>query len=112
MKNFIAIGNAITIAAAAATVSGQGVLQGSLFGIAAHSAATGEDLLINLTGIYELPKAGSQAWTVGQMVYWDNSAKVVTTAATDNTLIGVAVVPVTNAAANTVGTVRLNGAVA
>lgn len=111
MKNFIAIGNSIGVIAAAATLSGQGVLMGSMFGIAASDATTGDDLVLNLTGVYELPKAAPQAWTVGQKVYWDNAAKVVTTAATDNTLIGVAVLAVTNAAANTVGTVRLNGTV-
>lgn len=109
MRNFVAIGNTVGIIATAATLSGAGVLQGSLFGIAAHNAATGEDLILNVTGIYELPKAGAQAWTVGQKVYWDNTAKLVTSEATGNTLIGVAVLAVTNAAANTIGTVRLNG---
>ena len=111
MRTFVAIGNNITIAAAAAVLSGQGVLLGSLFGIAAHNANVGDDLVINLTGIYELPKAASQAWTVGQKVYWDNTNKVVTNVTTDNTLIGVATLAVTNAAANTTGTVRLNGVV-
>lgn len=109
MRNFIAIGNTMAVIAAASIKSGDGVLQGAIFGVAAHDAASGDDLILNIGGVYELPKAPSQAWTIGAKVYWDATAKVATTAATDNTLIGVAYQALTNAAGNTLGQVRLNG---
>ena len=54
--------------------------------------------------------AGSQAWTVGAKVYWDDTNKRCTTVATDNTLIGVAVEAVASGASDTIGRVRLNAA--
>lgn len=109
MRNFIAIGNTMAVIAAATIKSGDGLLQGAIFGVAAHDAASGDELIINVGGVYELPKAPSQAWTVGAKVFWDATAKVTTTVGTDNTLIGVVYQAVTNAAGNTLGQVRLNG---
>lgn len=111
MRNFVSAGNSLTLVAAALTASGSGVLAGSLFGVAAHSAASGEDLVINLGGVYDLPKKASQAWTVGAKIYWDSTAKECTTTATDNTLIGCAVLAVGSGAGELVGRVRLNGTV-
>jgi predicted RecA/RadA family phage recombinase len=56
-----------------------------------------------------LTKAGSQAWTVGALVYWDDTNKRCTTVATGNLLIGAAIAAVDNAAGSTTGRVRLNG---
>ena len=41
MKNFIGVGNRVTLVAAAVTTSGLAVLIGSLFGIAESAAAIG-----------------------------------------------------------------------
>ncbi|MFC6688651.1 DUF2190 family protein [Jhaorihella thermophila] len=109
MKNYIAAGTTLTITAAADITSGEGVLVGALFGVAVTDIATGEAGEIALTGVYELPKAPSQAWTQGGRVYWDDTAKQCTTAATGNTLIGAAVRAVGGGASETIGTVRLNG---
>lgn len=109
MKNFIAVGNVITVVASAAITSGQGILVGTMFGVAARDAASGAEVELNLTGVFDLPKAGSQSWAVGARVYWDDTAKVCTTASAGNTLIGVATIPVGGGAAATTGRVRLNG---
>lgn len=109
MKNFVAVGNILTLPAPAALASGQGALIGSIFGVAQNAAASGEDVAILVTGVFELPKAASQAWTVGAKVYWDNAAKNTTTTVAGNTLIGVAVKAVGGTAGETTGTVRLNG---
>ncbi|SDL37013.1 DUF2190 family protein [Paracoccus chinensis] len=109
MKNFIAVGNVITVVAPAAVTSGQGMLVGSMFGVAARDAASGAEVELNLTGVFDLPKAASQAWTVGQRVYWDSTAKVATNVVGTNTLIGVATIPVGGTAGETTGRVRLNG---
>ena len=108
MKNFVAVGNILTLSAPAALTSGQGALIGSIFGVAQKDAANGEDVAILVTGVFELPKAASQAWAVGAKVYWDNTAKVCTTTVGTNTLIGVAVKAVGGTAGETIGQVRLN----
>lgn len=110
MKNFIAVGNALTITAPAALSSGDGVLLGAIFGVAAGNIADGAEGIINLTGVYDLPKAPSQAWTVGAKVYWASADARCTTTASGNTLIGVAVLATGGTAGEIVGRVRLNGA--
>ena len=109
MKNFIQPGNTITLIAPAAVTSGSGVLVGAIFGVAAHDAASGEPLETVTTGVFDLNKVGSQAWAAGDKVYWDNTNKRATKIATDNTLVGVALVPVGSGADETTGRVRLNG---
>ncbi len=58
------------------------------------------------TGVFELPKVGSQAWTVGVKVYW-TSGGAATTTASGNTLIGTAFAAVGSGAGETLGKVRL-----
>ena len=109
MKNFIQPGNTITLTAPAAVTSGAGVLIGSIFGIAAHDAASGDPVEVVTTGVFDLNKVGAQAWAVGDKVYWDNTNTRATTVATDNTLIGTALGIVGSGADETSGRVRLNG---
>lgn len=109
MKNYVQAGENITATATAATSSGEGVLVGNLFGIAAGDAAIGEDLDLVTTGVFTMSKVNTDAFTVGAPVYWDDSAGLVTTDddTGNNPEIGLAV----TAAANPSGTVnvRLHG---
>jgi len=107
MKNFVQHGETLTLAAPADVSSGDGVLVGSIFGIAVETAASGAQVALKTTGVFTLPKATGQAWTVGAKVYWDNTNKVCTTTSSSNTLIGAIVVAALSA--DTSGTVRLNG---
>ncbi|MCK0195730.1 DUF2190 family protein [Ancylobacter sp. 6x-1] len=100
--------NTITLTAPYAVVSGEGLLVGSIFGVGAGTAASGEPVETALVGVFDLTKVGSQAWTVGAKVYWDDTNKRTTTVSTDNTLIGVAVEAVASGAGDTIGRVRLN----
>lgn len=109
MKNFVQAGDTIVVAAPYALTSGQGAQVGQLFGVAVSDATNGADVPLKVTGVFDLTKIGSQAWTVGALVYWDNTNKRCTTVATGNLLIGAAAAAVSNAAGNTVGRVRLNG---
>lgn len=111
MKNYVSDGENITVAAPAALNSGDGVLVGSLFGVASRTVASGAQVAIVVEGVFTLPKVGSQAWTVGAKVYWDAANNRCTTVATGNTLIGVATAAVAGGAGDTTGTVRLNGTV-
>jgi predicted RecA/RadA family phage recombinase len=110
MKNFIQPGSTITLSAPAAVASGAGVLVGAIFGIAAHDAGSGEPVETVTTGVFDLNKIGSEAWSVGDKVYWDDANTRATKIATDNTLIGVAIATVGSGADETTGRVRLNGA--
>lgn len=108
MKNFIKPGCMMTVPAPADTLSGDLVVIGALFGIAATSALTGVDVEVKCGGVYDLAKAAGQSWTVGAAVYWDATAKVITTTAATNLKVGVVAGAAVSAAV--VGRVRLNGA--
>lgn len=108
MKNYVQPGNTITLTAPYAVAAGDGLLVGSIFGVAAGTAALGEAVEAALNGVYDLKKVASQAWAAGDKVYWDNTAKEATKTTTSNTVIGVAVVAVAGGAGDTIGRVRLN----
>ena len=109
MKNFVAVGNTLTITAGADIPSGGGVVAGTIFGVAADAIASGAIGQIDVTGIFDLPKIGSQAWAVGAAVHWDVSNSRCTTVAAGNRLIGCGVAAVGSTAGETTGRVRLNG---
>jgi predicted RecA/RadA family phage recombinase len=109
MQNYVQPGNTITLTAPADVASGDGLLVGSIFGVASGAAVSGDPIEVTLVGVFDLAKVGSQAWTAGDKVYWDNTAKQATKTATSNTLIGVATEAVDGGAGSTTGRVRLNG---
>lgn len=104
--NFVQPGKTVTLAAPYDRSSGDGLLVGTLFGVAQYDVDSGDDVEAALEGVFELTKVSAQAWTQGQAIYWDNSAKKATTTASTNTPIGHA----TEVAANpsSTGRVRLN----
>ncbi|MBF0437449.1 MAG: DUF2190 family protein [Magnetococcales bacterium] len=108
MKNWILSGDTVTVVAPAAVNSGEGLMVGSLFGVAVSTAAINENVEISTTGVVDLPKA-SGAITQGAKIYWDNTAKNVTTTVGTNTLIGCAIVAA--AVGDAIARVRLNGVV-
>lgn len=109
-RNFIQEGDILNLAAPYAVASGAGALIGSIFGVAMVDLANGATGSFAIEGVFALKKTSAQAWTVGAKVYWDNTAKEVTTTSTSNTLIGVAVEAAANPSAT--GKVRLNASFA
>jgi len=107
MKNFVQMGAMLALAAPYAVTSGQGALVGSLFGVASVDLADGATGEFATEGVFDLTKVGSQAWTVGAKIYWDNTNRRCTTVSIDNTLIGVATAAVASGAGDTIGRVRL-----
>jgi len=107
MKNYVQKGENITIIAGAIIPSGQGVLAGLIFGVAAGAATSGETVDLVTVGVFEMPKVAANVFAVGAAVFWDDTAKLMTSTASGNTKIGVAVVAAANPSA--VVTVRLNG---
>jgi len=75
MKTFIQEGNIVSVTAAANIASGDGVLVGSIFGVAAADAVAGEEVEIATTGVYELPKLSTAVIAQGGRVAWDDTAK-------------------------------------
>lgn len=107
MRNFVQRGDSLTIPAPAATQSGAGVQLGSIFGIAAETVAPGDPLDLVTTGVFNLPKVPALALGIGDPVFWDGTAKVVTATPAGNQRIGVAVTAAPNPSG--VVDVRLNG---
>lgn len=110
MKNFIqSIENLTFTAPGGGVLSGIAYLIGTLLVIATVDADAG-DLFVGLSiGVVSYEKPGSQAWTEGAKIYWDDGAKKMTTTAGGNTLVGVAVEAVGAGAGETTGKVRLDG---
>jgi predicted RecA/RadA family phage recombinase len=107
MKNYVQKGENLTVPAPADVLSGEGVLVGSIFGIAAETALSGADVDLVTEGVFDMPKVSALAIAIGDKVYFDAATKLVNKTSSGNTLIGVA----TTAAANPSGSVnvRLNG---
>ena len=107
MKNYIQPGNVVTLTAPAGGVhSGDGVLVGALFGVAAYDAVEGEQIEVSLAGVYALPKSVG-AIGEGAKAYWDTTAKAVTATASGNKLIGACILAAGNGEAT--ARVRLDG---
>lgn len=109
MKNYVQKGDNISVTAAAAIASGAMVLMGSLFGVATGAAASGETVTLVRKGVFTGPKATGQSWSVGAKIYWDDTAKKLTTTATSNKLVGCVVLAAGSSDAT--GTVLLDGVI-
>lgn len=104
---FIQEGDVLTLSAPYAVTPGDGLLVGSLFGIASAAAALNAAVEVQTEGVWDVAKTAGQTFAQGALVYWDNAAKSVTSVSAGNYRIGVA----TQAAAGGDATarVRLNG---
>lgn len=70
-------------------LAGQGMLVGALFGVAASDGAQNAIVECQVIGEFELPKAAG-AITAGARVFWNNTARNITTTATGNFQVGLA----------------------
>jgi predicted RecA/RadA family phage recombinase len=92
MKNYLQNGHIVRVTTPAGGIaSGDAIIVGSIFGIAAYSSAEGDPVELSTTGVFQLPKASAAVLTVGARVAWDNTAKEVTAPAAGRFPIGVAV---------------------
>jgi len=111
MKNFIKPGHILTFTSPAGGVtSGTPVQIGQLLVIPTTTVAVGLPFEGLTCGVVDLPKASGQAWTEGALVYWDNTAKNVTTTSTSNLRLGCAAQA--QASGDTTGRVYLQGTAA
>lgn len=112
MKNFVQEGCYVEVALPYARLGGEGVLVGSLFGVAVVDGASGESINIHTEGVYDLTAAtgASTDAVVGAKAYWDNTAKKITPVSTSNSYVGVFMAA--KATTDAVARVRLNEFVA
>lgn len=100
MKTFRQNGDVLTIPApSGGAVGGKPYVAGSIVGIFVADAAEGAPAALDCEGVHELAKTSAQAWTLGAKVYWDGTNNVATTAASGNSLIGVAAAAAANPSA-------------
>lgn len=108
--NYIQPGDTLALAAPTGGVtSGGAYLFGNIFGVAIADAAETVSVAVAVTGVWELPKVGSQAWTAGDRVYWNGTA---CSNLAVGRQVGVATEAVGSGAGETLGKVRLDGAAA
>lgn len=107
MKNYIQDGEVLTLPAPYDVASGAGALVGAIFGVAQAAALSGAPAALVTRGVIDLATVTNAQMAIADVLYWDNTAKLVTKSTTGNTKIGVA----TSAKVTTGGTVnvRLNG---
>ena len=102
--NFVQPGRHIPVTApTGGALSGEGVLIGTLFGVAQYDAAEGAEVEILTEGVVEIGKTSALAIGVGDRLFWDATNKVVNKTATAQVCVGVAV----SAAANPSNIVRI-----
>lgn len=86
--NLVSAGSHLTIPAPDLVSSGGVVIAGNIAGVALGSAAAGEPVDVAVTGVWSLPKVGAQTLGLGEPVYWDSTADLVTETASGNTRLG------------------------
>jgi predicted RecA/RadA family phage recombinase len=96
MRNHVQPGRTLTLTAPYAVASGDGLLVGSIFGVASGAAAIGNPVEAATEGVYELAKVSAQAWTAGAAIHWDDAARKATSVSAGHSFIGYAVEPAAN----------------
>lgn len=92
MKNYVQKGDILSLTApSGGVVSGSAYLIGAMIVVAKHSAAQDQKFEAATEGVFSLPKAAGQAPAEGAKLYWDNTAKNLTTSPSGNTFAGYAV---------------------
>lgn len=102
--NFIQEGEILTFTApVGGVVSGGAYLMGGMLVVANGDADAGDEFEGSTCGVFELAKTTTDVMTVGQEIYWDNTAFEFTTTDSGNYTQGTVV----EAAGNTSETVKV-----
>lgn len=102
MKTYLQSGDVIAQVAPYAVSAGGGAKVGSIFGIAQSDAASGATVQLATRGVFTVAKTSALAITAGAKLYWDDTNKVLTTTASTNLLVGVALEAAANPSATVV----------
>lgn len=103
MKNFIQHGDVLDLIAPYDVASGAGFLIGQLFAVATAAALSAKPVEGKTTGVFDLKYTVAATAAVGDLIYWDDTAKNVTKTASSNKKIGYCV----QAAASAAPTMRV-----
>ena len=91
MRNRVRSDDQIEFVAAADHEGGSVVKVGAFLVVVLNAVKTGEKAVGERRGVYSaMPKATGAAWTAGDALYWDDTAKNFTKTATNNKLAGAA----------------------
>ncbi len=94
MKNFVQNGHALDFTAPSGGVtSGTPLKIGGFIVVPAADAAEGAVFAGHVEGVFDLVAEGAgsgQDWSVGDAIYWDDTAKQFTKTSTGNTVAGLA----------------------
>ena len=92
MRNYVQPGDSLALAVpyAGGVTSGQGVLVGALFGVAAVDGVQNAVIEAQTQGVFDLAKEPALAITAGARLFWDNTNRRLTTAATGSLCVGLA----------------------
>lgn len=100
---YVQDGDAIDYTPGSAVATGDVVVQGDLVGVVKRPLAANESGALDVEGTFDFAKATNVAYTVGTILYWDDTNNLVTTTSAGNKSIG----KVIRAAATTDATVRV-----
>lgn len=89
MKNFVQRGDTVTITAPYDRLAGQGVLLTAIFGVCVNDALSAAEVEVKTSGVFDITAASADTPAVGAKLYWDNTAKQLTTTSSGNTYVGV-----------------------
>lgn len=97
MKTYIQAGDTLTLTPGAAVNAGIGYLFGTtLFGVAVENVAISTPGAFITQGVVEIAKTSALAISVGDLLYWDATNKVVNKTTTGQRAVGIAVTAASN----------------
>lgn len=91
MNNFVHEGHILEVVAPYEVMSGDGLLQGSLFGIAASWAQKGDPVSISTAGVFDLKRQLEESWEIGDPIYWNDEFKTFTRDSAGAVMVGIAI---------------------
>lgn len=92
MKNFVSNGRTMVVTAAAVVSAGAVVVAGGVIGVATEDAAIGEDVSLDIEGVFELPKLQAADVSQGDSLIWDvNPGRFILTGAGAGDILAAAV---------------------
>lgn len=87
---FVKEGQNIDFVLTANVAVGDVVVIGSKIGIALTAGSTGDTIAVKTNGVWTMAAVTGTAFSVGDTLYWDDTANNLTKTSTSNTLVGVA----------------------
>lgn len=90
MKNGIQKGDVLELTASAVVASGAGMLFGENLAIAVHDVASGAQGSFAMVGVFSLAAESADAWSKGDVLYWNDTNKTLTDVVGTNKKVGYA----------------------